>query len=487
MALPQTSSNSSRPPRSLPDLPPELLKEIVKLCSEQDQAYKHRKKLLLEWGRDSEAVELFKAEESYGYGKSLLALSRCCRKLREMSCPYIFQTLEAKDALGKEFRYYIANQHTQHFSHIVFAGCDASDSLDHLFGSLRAFTNLNELTFDDRSTYAIFADAKNTLSAYAFEHLWSIRFKIRTLHLTHLTPDSEGLLRYFNIFPLVKAVSIKGTLPTDTPSVDNFVKKLGKLDELKLDLQEPLPDIYLSPPVPYPPLKRLVISSSIIEHRLVPFLSHFRDSLRELTINLPDGFSFANDAYKDLPDDWIFPNVHTLSITCNYEIAHSLLQPRNFPSVKHLHVQYELRDITDELLEDEALLDQYIDHVKIKTLRHEQFPVEGGELFSNYTRKVYDSLKAKAIERNFELRFQDCPESLYPDFNLAGNNTHYQDRYWGRERSLDLNQVRERFEKVKERLRVAEERIIRDQDESLFKRMMELLGPLEYDRIASLE
>ncbi|GAA5850950.1 hypothetical protein JCM5353_005647 [Sporobolomyces roseus] len=482
--------SSSLPPplrsRSLLDLPTELIGVIVKMCADQDEAFRHRAELIKShYALQSYAERVLDDQEDDGFGRSLGMISRSCHRMRSLSAPHIFKTLKASRT-NMEYRCYIAPQHHCHFQHAILDATKHEEAIN-LVTSLASLPNLHELTLDADAANAVYGADIFCRAPSLDRPLMNMLIRkgrdVRTLHLRNFDFSLDRPLHYIAKFPNLQSLSLVGSLQTTSTVAVRLAKSISQLVDLKLDLGETarFPSEFLEVDCKWPKLKKLSINSNGLEDATLDFISIFAPSLRQLSVTTPhdDHVVIGTDG---LVGGSLFPLLDTISVVGSSLVAWRIFgdsTKSTFPSLVKVRLSYIDGSERGFGSEDEVLKKVF----DTSTIHFLQYDPPDQDIPLEHK----DYLRGKANEMRFRLQLYDCPEEAFPTTQVLY------------EPAVCIRQARKGLSYCnREPLREQVERVRNHLDDSIalaeltgnpveYQRILNLARPLEFDRLAKLD
>jgi hypothetical protein len=323
----------------------------------------------------------------------------------------------------------------------------------------------------------------------------AMKERIRKLHVEG--SETASITSFLDIFEQVHTLTLDYPgLPKTLEEATKFFDQLegSKIETLTLN-HDDVPSIFLHPSFVYPRLKSLSLSIDDHGFEMVEFVHRFHSTLEVLKIHVsgyiePSSDDSNRDIYPNLPTDWTFPHVHTLSIDCGRPLAWQLVNPRIFPSVRHLQISLPWCDSEEDIINGDRFLLEFIETRQLKSLVYELPKVDDSELiFARYNVELVNTLEEAAFEQGFHLRYQKCPSESFPDYNYKGNAWDPQVEEWEEEseEKIELGLMLERIERVRDYLDKVERMALATNDLPSLKKITPYLCAIEMERLADLE
>ncbi|GAA5947033.1 hypothetical protein JCM3765_002124 [Sporobolomyces pararoseus] len=492
-----------RPKRSLLILPPELLAAIVRRCSEQDEAFRYRVKILRQHPRISDDIRtILQIQESVGYGSSVNVLFRVCKTLSKLAAPYIFNTVKVSKAVSSPtYRYWVSKRRAQHFKRIVIDTISSLE-LDYFMASFDQFSNATELEFDVLSAYRLFGNLHSIPPA---ENLAWWFYKKSTTSITDLILDgfdfettvaSELIAACTNLRNLTLRL---GRLPSSIDKVASFVASFPHLESLTIqqsqeeDEEGNLPDIpesFSQSEVDWPRLKKLSILSGELELNTIKFIQRFADSLEELSLETLMDHHIANFASPPiLPASPIFPRLRKITTVKSSVVAHSIFSSTNqstFPSLSRVRLSHYYNSSHGLGKEDRILNLLWAKH-KFKVL---EYVPPDSELFQEDVEFVHHKAEANQVK----VIFGDYPQDLVPFTDLLYKFKEARDwsvsqwvKHDGPPDTTDLDCRQSQIDRIQAYIDETRMTAKLTGNEVKLDRLLLLLRPVEYDRLAKMD
>ncbi|GAA5996487.1 hypothetical protein JCM5350_005269 [Sporobolomyces pararoseus] len=489
--------------RSLLTLPPELLATIVRMCSEQDEAFRRRVKILrrnLE-PSDEDVRRILEIQENVGYGSSVNTLFQVCKTLSKLAAPYIFHTVRSlKASSSLTYRYWVSKRRAQHFKRVILDS-SASVELDFFIASFDQFSSATELHLDFLSAPRLY-DALLRPSTGEGPAWWS--YKRLAASISDLTLNSFDL-ETTTAYKLIAACSklqtltlLLGRLPIN--KVNRFVGSFPHLESLTIRQDQEggdegdLPAKFLGPTVPWPRLKRLSIISKELLPNTIKFVQGFAHSLEELSLETLPDYSLHNMVSPlVLSASPIFPRLRKITTVKSSVLAYSIFSSTNrstFPSLSRVRLSVGESPYYGYGKDDEILELLWANH-KFKFLEYVEPTYDLQPNEEDLKDQAFILHKAKL--HKVKVFFRDYPERWIPNSDLINDFersiqasvSNWIDR--GPSDASRLKSLESQIEPIQAHIddRCKKAKLIGNPLE--LERLLLLLRPVEFDRLATMD
>lgn len=392
---------------------------------------------------------------------------------------------------SKEYHYFIAPKHLQHFSQLVFDSADPAE-LDIVVASLNSFKRLNEITLESFSAELVFGENpvfELNLSHHPAISKWiEIAPQIRILHFDDFEPQVAA--NYVKSAPSLIHLHFIHRDPISGTDFDALVDVLPSLEHLHFDSNnkqttECFAAVLMGRKHDFPKLKRLTLTVPVIDSAILGFVRSLKSSLEELKMVVegddPDG------DVADLADASCFPRLRSISIVGSSLLARCVFLGSSkalFPSLRHVCLSYGLDSNWGFGSDDDA----FETIVKKHDLRGLQYLAQD---------QRYDSAEEAwmvrlAKKHGVPLELRDCPEVAYPSDIFLQNKyyargTIFDDFVGGYNQEKVLKELETNVNRVVEYVGTTVERAIEYKDAPGLAQLATLLRPVEFERLAQFD
>jgi len=403
------------------------------------------------------------------------------------------QTLKASRTFpGLDYRFYIVPKHLHHFRHIILDKADQEAKIS-LVASLNSFINLRELTLENDSANDTFGDAIAYHQFVCGPVVAMLRHRgkdIRILHLLDFDLRSARVLRYVTMFPNLRQLSINGSLQIQADHLSTLVQSLPHLEELTVDnhaeSEATFPSEFSS--ATWPRIKKLNLVVNNIQTATIDFIRNFESSLLRFCLTVPGGNDYIEPEPASMPSDAHFPRLQSIAIVGASQIAWSMfenLTKTTFPSLVKVRLSH-----TDAARygfgEEDQVLHKILDNSTIRVLQY--FPADQDVQVGHQ-----HYLESKAGISGFRLQLYDCQEGTFPTLRVLddplGCVEQAEDEYHlpSYTAKCDLEPLRAQVQRVQNHLDDSVKAAELTGNLVEYQRILNLAGPLEYDRLAKME